>query len=306
MFGWDHPGEAVGPEPAAAFPEARAEWHAAFAVLARVQGVNVRNLTDGQLFARRRAYEAETSWAPKHVAEELRAARRQEQFSKIEATRHACEAAAAARCGNPEIAALHQKATDSWAALGQRAALVRDTLADAHDTRCQWEAMTEPTRRLARAADIELKRCGVLSRDDHLRSAEPEGFAYPEREQADQVWVQPRLDGSVDLARQPTLLSPAEREEQVLEVLGLTPGYDQAELPVQVNQVADYNRNRQAEIDERRTMRIPAEEPDEMDLGEAWNVLAERRRDAVIQPPKPSIPAADALSERAAEREAEA
>lgn len=55
---------------------------------------------------------------------------------------------------------------------------------------------------------------------------------------------------------------------------------------------------RQAEIDERRTMRIPAEEPDEMDLGEAWNVLAERRRDAVIQPPKPPIRAAEAALER--------
>ena len=38
MFGWDHPGEAIGPEPAATFPEARAEWHAAFAVMARVGG----------------------------------------------------------------------------------------------------------------------------------------------------------------------------------------------------------------------------------------------------------------------------
>jgi hypothetical protein len=53
-------------------------------------------------------------------------------------------------------------------------------------------------------------------------------------------------------------------------------------------------------------MRIPAEEPDEMDLGEAWNVLAERRRDAIIQPPKPPIPAAGAIAERTAEREAEA
>jgi hypothetical protein len=34
-------------------------------------------------------------------------------------------------------------------------------------------------------------------------------------------------------------------------------------------------------------MRIPAEELGEMDLGETWNVLAERRRDAVIQPPNP-------------------
>ena len=73
MFGWDHPAEAIGPEPAATFPEARAEWHAAFAVMARIDGIDVRHLSDGQLLARRRAYQAETSWAPKHVAEELRA-----------------------------------------------------------------------------------------------------------------------------------------------------------------------------------------------------------------------------------------
>jgi hypothetical protein len=306
MFGWDHPGEAIGPEPAATFPEARAEWHTAFAVMARVEGIDVRGLADGQLLARRRAYEAETSWAPKHVAEELRAARRQEQFSKIENTRHTYEALAAVRCGNPEIAALHRKAADSWAALGQRASNVRDTLAEAHDTRCQWEAMTEPTRRLARAADIELKRRGVLSRDDHLRSAEPEGFVYSEHDQGREVWVQPRLDGSAELSREPEPISPAEREERALNVLGLTPGYDQPELPDQVTQIAEYNRKRQAEIDERRSVRIPAEEPDEMDLGEAWNVLAERRRDAVIQPPKSPIPVADAVLERAAEREAEA
>jgi conjugative relaxase-like TrwC/TraI family protein len=306
MFGWDHPGEAMGPEPAPTFPEAHAEWHAAFAVMARVEGIDVRGLSDGQLLARRRAYQTETCWAPKHVAEELRAARKQEQFSKVEATRHTYEAAAAARHGNPELAALHGKAAGSWTTLGQRATLIRDTLAEAHDTRCQWEAMTEPTRRLARAADIELKRRGVLSRDDHLRSAEPEGFIYPDRQQSREVWVQPRLDGSLDLPRDPTPLGPAEREARALDVLALNPGHEQSELPLQVTEIAQYNRKRQAEIDERRSMRIPAEEPDEMDLGEAWNVLAERRRDAVVQPPKPPIPAADAVLARAAEREAEA
>jgi hypothetical protein len=38
-----------------------------------------------------------------------------------------------------------------------------------------------------------------------------------------------------------------------------------------------------------------------MDLGEAWNVLAERRRDVVIRPPKPPILAADAILECAAD-----
>jgi hypothetical protein len=306
MFGWDHPGEAIGPEPAATFPEARAQWHAAFAVMARVEGIDVRHLADGQLLVRRRAYEAETSWAPKHVAEELRAARRQEQFSKVETIRHSYEAAAAAQRNKQDQAKLHEDAARSWTALGQRAALVRKMLAEAHDTRCQWEVMTEPTRRMARAADIELKRRGALGPDEQLKSAEPEGFKYPDGGKAAEVWVQPRLDGAVELPREPEALSPAQREQRALDVLGLTPGSDQAELPMQVSGIAKYNRNRQAEIDEHRTMRIPAEEPDEMDLGQAWNVLAERRRDAVIQPPNPPIPAADAVLERAADREAEA
>src|SRR5690348_13812896 len=306
ITGWDHPGDAIGPEPPRGNPETWAEWHATFAVMARVEGIDVRHLSEGQLFARRRAYEAETSWAPKHVAEELRAARKQEQFSKVEATRHTYEAASAARQNRHEQATLHEDAAQSWTSLGKRAALVREELAEAHDTRCQWEAMTEPTRRLARAADIELKRRGVLGRDDHLRSAEPKGFVYPQPEHEREAWVQPRLDGSVELARQPDSLGPAERETRALDILGLTPGHDQPELPLQVTEVAQYNRKRQAEIDERRSMRIPAEEPGEMDLGEAWNVLAERRRDAVIQPPKSPIPAADAVLERAAEREAEA
>jgi hypothetical protein len=307
ITGWDHPAEAIGPEPSRGNPETWVEWHSAFGVMAQVEGIDVRHLTDGQLFARRRAYEAETSWAPKHVAEELRAARKQEQFSKVEVTRHTHEAASAARQGRREQGALHQQAARSWTALGQRATLVREQLGEAHDTRRQWEAMTEPTRRLARAADIELKRRGVLGRDDVLRSAEPGGFTYPGREQIAEVWVQPRLDGSADLPREPEQepLTMAEREERALEVLGLTLSYDQPELPLQVTEIAEYNSKRQAEIDERRTMHIPAEEPDEMDLGEAWNVLAGRRRDAVIQPPKPPIPAADAVLERAAEREAE-
>jgi hypothetical protein len=305
MFGWDHPGEAIGPEPAASFPEARAEWHAAFAVMARVEGIDVRHLTDGQLFARRRAYEAETSWAPKHVAEELRATRRQERYSRIDATRHSYEAAAAGRRGERDQERLHKHAAGSWTALGTRATKVREMLAQAHDTRSQWEVMTEPTRRLARAADVELKRRGVLGPDDQLRSAEPEGFKYPERHNTAEAWVQPTLDGSVELPREPEPATPAEREQRALEVLGLTPRYAQPELPLQVAAIAEYNRRRQTEIDERRLMRVPAEEPDEIDLGEAWDVLSERRRDAVIQPPRPPIPAAEAVLERAAEREAE-
>jgi hypothetical protein len=41
---------------------------------------------------------------------------------------------------------------------------VREALTPAHDTRRQWEVMTEPARRMAQAADLELKRRGLLSR----------------------------------------------------------------------------------------------------------------------------------------------
>ncbi|MHB1595612.1 MAG: MobF family relaxase [Streptosporangiaceae bacterium] len=307
ITGWDHPGEAIGPEPSRGNPEARAQWHAAFPAMARVEGIDVRHLRDGQLLARRRAYEAETSWAPKHVAEELRAARRQEQHSRIEAIRHSYEAAAAVRRSDAKQAALHEHASRSYLALGERAARVRETLAEAHDTRCQWEVMTEPTRRLARAADLELKRRGVLGPEDQLRSAEPEGFKYGQPEKTARVWVQPTLDGSVELPRQPEPepLTPAGREDRALRILGLTLGYDQPELPLQVAEIAHYNRKRQAQIDERRSLRIPSEDPDEIDLGEAWNILAGHRRDAVIQPPRPPIPAAEGIPERTAEREAE-
>ncbi len=273
--------------------------------MAQVEGIDVRNLSDGQLLARRRAYEAETSWAPKYVAEELRAARRQEQFSGVEATRHRYDAEAAARRGTPDKASLHDTAAQSWTALGTRAAQVRSTLAEAHGTRREWEVMTEPTRRLARAGDIELKRRGALDPDDLLRSAEPAGFVYSEpAEKTAEVWVQPRLDGRVEEFREPVVLSPAEREERTLEALGLTIGFDQPELPVQVREIAEFNRKRQEEIDERRSLRMPSEDPDELDLGEAWTTIAGRQRDAVVQPPKPQIPAASAVLERAEEREA--
>lgn len=38
MTGYDHPGEAIGPEPSTRSPECRAAWHTAFAVMAQVQG----------------------------------------------------------------------------------------------------------------------------------------------------------------------------------------------------------------------------------------------------------------------------
>ena len=42
-----------------------------------------------------------------------------------------------------------------------------------------------------------------LRRDHVLKSAEAEGFRYHERDKGPEIWVQPRLDGTVELPREP-------------------------------------------------------------------------------------------------------
>ena len=74
MYGYDDPGEPIGPEPVNS-PEARAAWHAAFAALGPVDGVDLRKETDGRLLNLRASYEAETAWAPRFVGDELRQVR---------------------------------------------------------------------------------------------------------------------------------------------------------------------------------------------------------------------------------------
>ena len=54
LYGYDSETDAIGPEPGKSSPEARADWHAAFAALGRVEGIDLRGCTDDQLRLRRR------------------------------------------------------------------------------------------------------------------------------------------------------------------------------------------------------------------------------------------------------------
>jgi hypothetical protein len=49
---------------------------------------------------------------------------------------------------------------------------------------------------------------------------------------------------------------------------------------------------------------VPSEEHDAPDLGPAWDVLARRDRDAILQPPKPEITPASEVLRRAQEQAA--
>ena len=64
MYGYDHPDDPIGPEPASEFPDMRAAWHDAFRALAPADGPDVRGMPDGHLWLIRDTYTAETQWAP--------------------------------------------------------------------------------------------------------------------------------------------------------------------------------------------------------------------------------------------------
>jgi hypothetical protein len=274
--------------------------------MTRSDGVNAAGLSDGQLLAQRRAFERETASAPRHVADELRLIRKQETLSRVEAARYNHEAAAADKRGDADRAARQRDLAESYQALEDMCRQQRELLAEAHDTRKQWEAMTEPTRRMAIAADDELKRRGVLHPDDRIRVTEPAGLARAGKNTGQQ-WVQERLDGGAELAadQQPEDRAPddaVERDQRGLETLGLTLGHVQEEIPLEVRKIADWNRQRQAELDERASQTVPDEDPDYEDITPAWNRITSRDRDAILQPPPPQIRPADKVLDLTRER----
>jgi hypothetical protein len=154
MYGYDSPADAIGPEPGRASPEARRDWHTAFAALGRIDGIDLRGCSDGQLRLRRATYEQETSWAPPYVAGDLRLARLQARTAYENLVLEAQETAMAA---DPEAAMRHEQNAAAWRDMQATADKCVGVLTEAQETRRQWEALTEPTRQAARAADQELR-----------------------------------------------------------------------------------------------------------------------------------------------------
>jgi hypothetical protein len=92
-----------------------------------------------------------------------------------------------------------------WQSMRSKATRVADLLAETHETRLQWEALTEPTRRMAKAADLELRRRHPGHLLERLKSAEPDGIVRPapENPPGKDVWIQGTLDGSEHLPSAP-------------------------------------------------------------------------------------------------------
>jgi hypothetical protein len=119
------------------------------------------------------------------------------------------------------------------------------------DDRRAWEQITAGPRRLAVAADSELRRRNPDKPIEPLRSAEP---CAPEGD----------------------------------EITKATDAATSAEPPAWVTQLAEQRRAFQERLAERQNVLVPDEDPDYGFIGQAWP-WQERDPDAILQSPKPEL-----------------
>jgi hypothetical protein len=270
LSGYDHPADPIGPEPAAAAPDARAAWHEALAALGPAGGADVRGMPDGRLWHLRDTYPVETAWAPRYVGDELRQVRAAAWDARLAGLRAAAEAHAAAQRGDHDHAAARHKLAADYQALEQayrqRETVFTQTMAD----RADWDAATRAQRQLAVAADAELHRRHAGQYFPPLRSAEPEPATAAQRD-------------------------------------GLTPSPDQppGETDQWIKDLAAGHRTFADRLAYRQSQMIPSEDPDYGDLGPAFPARTGPGREPILQPPKPEISPSPRILQRAMDRDAD-
>ena len=270
LSGYDHPTEAIGPEPATAAPDVRAAWYEALAALGPPDGPDVRGMPDGRLLHLRDTYPIETAWAPRDVGDELRQVRAAAWNAHLAALRASAEAKAADSRSEHDNAARQQELAGSYHALHvvyrQRETVFAATMADW----AEWDAATRAQRQLAIAADAELRRRHPEQRLTPLRSAEPQPATQAERDEL-------------------TLIAGQQSPEMGQWIKDLTAAH---------HAFADT-------LAERQSLTVPSEDPGYGDLGQAFPPWPGPARDAILQPPKPEIRPSQRVLQRAAERDAD-
>jgi len=248
LYGAGDQADPLGPEPAGSSPEQRAAWHAGFAALTRTDTVDVRALPEVSLWHMRESYKAETEWAPPHVGRQLRGVRLAAEDARQLAIRSQAEAAAAT---DPETAQRHSRMAASAEALQPAYRRIEARLEDAMEDRQAWEQIAAGPRRLAVAADSELRRRNPDKPIEPLRSAEPRGPEYD-------------------------------------EITKPQPEAGPAETPEWATQLAGQRRAFRERLAERQNVLVPDEDPDYGFIGQAWP-WQERDPDAILQPPRPEL-----------------
>jgi len=269
LSGYDHPADPIGPEPAGDTPDKRAAWHEALTALGPATGTDLRGLPDGTLLHLRDTYPIETAWAPRWAGDELRQVRHGAREAHLAALRADAEARAARRRGHEQAAARHQVLADSYRAMHD---IYRDrerVFAAAMDDRAKWERATARQRRLAIAADAELRRRHPGQPFEPLRSAEPEPITDTERQD-----------------------------------LVLAPGQKIPAIAPWITELAARHHAFAGQLAERQSPAIPPEDPGHSDLSQAFPAWDTLTRDAILQPPRPLIRPSARIMARAADHDA--
>ena len=270
ICGYDHPDDPIGPEPTQDTPDQRATWHEAFLTLSQAGQPDVRAMRGGRLWLIRDTYAAETAWAPRHVGRELQLARNGVANADLGAIRAAAEADAARKASDHARAGLHEELAASYRAMGNRYRQQETLFAQTMIDRTEWEHATEHSRRLAIAADAELRRRYPDLRIKPLRSVEP------------------------------APVSDIDREE-----LTLTHDKKIGEMAAWIRDLAAQRQAFREKIEERQGLMVPSEDPEWGDLGEAFPAWQASSRDAILQPPKPQITPSARILQLAQERDTE-
>ena len=270
MYGYDHPGDPIGPEPSHQAPDQRAAWHQAFLTLGPAARLDVRAMPDGRLWLLRDTYAAQTAWAPRYVGKELRLSRLGAFDAALSAIRADAEAQAADKVGDHDRADRHQTLATSYRALRDHYHQQEQTLAQAMANRQEWEHATAGPRSLAIAADAELRRRHPHQKIEPLRSGEPAAVSDTGREQ-------------------------------------VSPGRDK-KLTESVTEIRDLAAQRQAsraEMDEHPGRMVPGEDPVWGELGDASPDSRASGPNAILPPPRPEIIPSARLLQLAAEHDTE-
>ena len=270
MYGYDDPGDPIGPEPTRDTPDQRAAWHEAFLALSQASAPDVRAMRDGRLWLIRDTYAAETAWAPRHVGRELRLARLGVANADLGAIRAAAEANAARKASDHARAGRHEELAASYQAMGGCYQRQETIFAQTMTDRREWEHATGHSSRLAVAADAELRRRHPDLRIEPLQSTEPVPAS--------------------DIDRDQTALAPDRK-------IG--------EMAAWIRDLAAQRQAFRDKIEERQGLMVPSEDPDWGDLGEAFPAWQTPGRDAILQPPKPQITPSAKILQLAQQRDAE-
>jgi hypothetical protein len=270
LHGYDHPADPIGPEPAGDTPDKRAAWYEALAALGPVTGPDVRGLPDGSLLHLRETYPVETAWAPPWVGGQLRQVRRGAEDAQFAAVRAGAEAEAARRDRRGSAAERHDALAASYQAMATAYQERETVLAAVMDDRHEWERATVQQRRLAIAADAEVRRRHPDQSFEPLRSAAPVPVTEPES-----------------------------------GALVLVPGQETAEVGQWIQDLEAGHSAFADQLAERHSPTLRTRNLAHGDLGRASPAWQGAGSDAILQSPKPQIPPSARVLARARELQAD-